>query len=709
MAELFLARDTRRDALVVIKRILPYLSQEAEFVQMFLDEARIAAQLHHPNVIEVFELGKLEDSIFIAMEYVDGVDLRKVLAEELKQSQPLPGSVPYGVAAWICARICDGLHEAHNRLGFDGRPMGIIHRDISPQNVMVGYDGRVKLVDFGIARANAYMERSKPGVIKGKFLYLAPEQLTQEALDHRADLWALGVMLYEVTTGKSPFYKSTTEAVILAIRTEDPPPPHLVRPDYPLELSRIVMRCLSKDRSRRYAQAGEIARDLDLFLSRLAPVDEAAVADYVGSLFGTEGERTMLHIPGSAPKAPAAEAAAMKRSAPPSAPPVLQNPPRRAPTLSAAPTASGGLYGSAEEEPRTQMARPQDLQKPMGRAVSVVAAPALVPPPARRFSGQGFVAAGSVRGFQPPVPQPEPDARADAEGEGTHTFVRPEDLELGERSEASLTPSFTPSATPSRTLTPPTAPRAPAFSERRPREEISSSAPKPWATAGDLLVEDVRRLRMREDEADDESTMDGTALSLSTTSTTPGPPPVAVQQSGGGRRVIIAALTVAILIVAVAGAVRLWRQAAGRGERLAMPVAVQPQTELVPEGGPSPQPGADAEPQGGAEAPRPRAEGGAPVTAAAVADGSAGPVAAAAATPKRGGSTVPVVFRAPAGTRITVGKKNYVPNRTYQLAQGTQRVFYACPRGYSGRGAVPQTFAEVSDGPQQVSIACKRK
>jgi eukaryotic-like serine/threonine-protein kinase len=344
MAELFLARDPQAAEQRVIKRILPYLSHEADFVQMFLDEARIAAQLHHENVIQLFELGRLHDSIFIAMEFVDGVDLRNLLQAELKRG----GTVPIGIAAWIAARVCDGLHYAHNRVGLDGRPMEIIHRDISPQNVMVGYDGRVKLVDFGIARAGAFMERSKPGVIKGKFLYLSPEQLTQNPIDHRADLFALGTMLYEITTGKSPFHKITTEAVILAIRNEDPPPPHLASPQYPTELSRIVMRCLTKDRSRRYQQAGEIAADLTRFLARHAPTTQADVARYVAGVFGDDGERTVMNVPGL-------EALRKELAAPPPAKP-------KPPPLPAVPREAE----DAVDVTRTEMARPLDLKAILG-------------------------------------------------------------------------------------------------------------------------------------------------------------------------------------------------------------------------------------------------------------------------------------------------------------------------------------------------------
>ena len=163
MAELYLAKDPSNDSLVVIKRILPYLAQETEFVRMFLDEARIAAQMHHPHIIQMHELGHLEGTIFIAMEFVEGVDLRKILQQEQKRMSV----VPPDIAAFLTARLCEGLHYAHNKAGSDGRPMGFIHRDVSPQNLMVGYRGEVKLVDFGISKATSFMERSKPGVIKG--------------------------------------------------------------------------------------------------------------------------------------------------------------------------------------------------------------------------------------------------------------------------------------------------------------------------------------------------------------------------------------------------------------------------------------------------------------------------------------------------------------------------------------------------------------
>lgn len=296
MAELFLAKDTRTDKLVVLKRILPYLAEEAEFVRMFLDEARIAASLHHPSIVELYELGHLEGSTFIAMEWVDGIDLRRILQKE----QERHGVVPPGVAAWFVSRLCEGLQHAHSARDASGKALGIIHRDVSPQNVMISFDADVKLVDFGIAKATAWMSRSKPGVIKGKFLYLAPEQLTTDPLDHRMDLFALGTMLYELTTGQSPFYRTSTEAVIYAIRMEDPDPPTKVKKGYPAALEKIILKCLVKERTRRYQSAGEIGAALERFMRDEVPTSRQDAMRYVSTLFGDDNERTGIYIPENA-------------------------------------------------------------------------------------------------------------------------------------------------------------------------------------------------------------------------------------------------------------------------------------------------------------------------------------------------------------------------------------------------------------------------
>ncbi|MFB1484313.1 protein kinase [Corallococcus sp. RDP092CA] len=415
MAELFLAHKPPDPTLVVIKRILPYLSEEPEFVQMFLDEARIAAQLHHPNIVQVHELGKEGDNIFICMEYVEGVDLRRVLAEEFK----FGASMPYGVAAKICAAIAAGLDHAHFSRGVDGRPLELIHRDVSPQNVMISYDGRVKLVDFGIAKAGAFMERSKPGVIKGKFLYLSPEQILQERLDHRADIYALGVMLYEITTGKQPFHRPTTEGILYAIRYEEPSPPHLVRPDYPEALSRIVMRCLVKDRTQRYQRASDVRDDLQAFLASGVLKQSLDVAQYIARLLGEKEERTVLHIP-PAKRAGRHEATVPLPSLRTPPPPPVPDPPedtaaRTLPLADAEDTAARTLPLAEDTASRTLPLAQEDEDTaartlPLGGTASHARGPsALTPvalvarPPARRPTAE----AAALRSWDADEKEPE--------------------------------------------------------------------------------------------------------------------------------------------------------------------------------------------------------------------------------------------------------------------------------------------------------------
>jgi serine/threonine protein kinase/streptogramin lyase len=262
MAELFLARATgieNFEKLVVLKRILPEHAGQGRLVRLFLDEARLAATLHHNNIAQVFDIGKVGSTFFFAMEYVEGADVQRIWQVSADAGEP----VPLAQALAIAIGTASGLHHAHELTDSSGRPRGIIHRDVSPSNVLVGHDGSVKLVDFGIARMNQDRDRTEPGVLRGKLAYMSPEQLRGEPLDRRSDIYSLGVLLFELTTGTQLFPGGREQ-----VRTgcaDDPPAPRPARPGsgYPAALERVVRRALDHDRDARQASARELQLELE--------------------------------------------------------------------------------------------------------------------------------------------------------------------------------------------------------------------------------------------------------------------------------------------------------------------------------------------------------------------------------------------------------------------------------------------------------------
>src|SRR5688572_513451 len=219
MAEIFLAR---RDGpagfskVVALKRILPHLSTLPEFVSMFLDEARLAARLTHPHVVQIYDFGEVEGTYFISMEYVPGEDLLAAI----KRARELERPVPPIVACSILSAVCDGLHYAHELRDEYGKALGIVHRDVTPSNVLISFDGVVKLADFGIAKAEHRSTHTAVGALKGKYAYMSPEQAKGEKLDRRSDLFSLGVAAHELLTGRRLFARDSELAVLKAI-TED--------------------------------------------------------------------------------------------------------------------------------------------------------------------------------------------------------------------------------------------------------------------------------------------------------------------------------------------------------------------------------------------------------------------------------------------------------------------------------------------------------
>src|SRR5262245_1388972 len=216
MAEVYLARHGELSGfktLVVVKKVLPHLAENPEFISMFLDEARIASLLDHPNVVRIFEVGKVANEYFLAMELVQGKPLSSINRRSMEKKEPTNSKL----AALIVAHAAHGLHHAHNLCDANGQPLGLVHRDVSPQNILVSFEGSVKVIDFGIARALGRLTETSTGGMKGKIGYMSPEQAKSEEIDHRTDIFALGVVLWEAVCSKRLFTRDTDFATMRAI------------------------------------------------------------------------------------------------------------------------------------------------------------------------------------------------------------------------------------------------------------------------------------------------------------------------------------------------------------------------------------------------------------------------------------------------------------------------------------------------------------
>ncbi|MCP3062119.1 protein kinase [Myxococcus sp. K38C18041901] len=248
--------------LLVVKRLLPHLSEDDEFIEMFLDEGRIAAHLNHPNIAQIYDLGDVDGQYFIAMEYVHG----EAVGPLGLRAQQRKLTIPLGLKCRIIADAAAGLDAAHNARSPSGRKLALIHRDVSPQNVLVGYNGGVKLIDFGVAKASGKFSQTVVGTIKGKHAYMSPEQARGEPLDHRSDIFGLGTVFYELLTHQRLFKRDTEIATLKAVVGTKIVPPSEVMPDIPKELDAIVLKALARKREERFASAGEVQLALDEFL-----------------------------------------------------------------------------------------------------------------------------------------------------------------------------------------------------------------------------------------------------------------------------------------------------------------------------------------------------------------------------------------------------------------------------------------------------------
>jgi len=281
MAEVFVAESAGIEGFrkqVAIKRVLPQLSKNEQFINMFLDEARLCGRLAHSNVVSVFDIGVGDNTYFIVMEYVDGADLKQVIEHQKKLSKPMPVES----ACFIATKICQGLAYAHDLHTPEGEHLNIVHRDVTPANVLITRHGECKIVDFGLAKASSQLANSDAGVIKGKFGYLAPETVMELGVDPRVDVFAAGIILWEMLAGRRLFLGDTDFATVKLVRDAVIPQLKPINPDVPPELEEILRKALARDRDTRYRTARDFGRDLVRFLYHFGrPVSEYDVAELV--------------------------------------------------------------------------------------------------------------------------------------------------------------------------------------------------------------------------------------------------------------------------------------------------------------------------------------------------------------------------------------------------------------------------------------------
>ncbi|ADO73320.1 serine/threonine protein kinase [Stigmatella aurantiaca] len=265
MAEVFIAKAFGVEGFerfLAIKKILPTMAEDQEFITMFIDEARISVQLNHANVVHIHELGKYEDTYFIAMEYVAGRDLRTILERYRRRKEIMPTAQ----AVFIASKMCEGLDYAHRKKDARGQDLSIIHRDVSPQNILVSYEGEVKIIDFGIAKATNRSQKTQAGILKGKFGYMSPEQVRGMPIDRRSDVFAVGVILYEMLTGEKLFVGESDFSTLEKVRNADVPRPREFNPNCPAGLEKVVLKALAREPDERYLWASDLQEDLMRFL-----------------------------------------------------------------------------------------------------------------------------------------------------------------------------------------------------------------------------------------------------------------------------------------------------------------------------------------------------------------------------------------------------------------------------------------------------------
>jgi len=376
MAAVWVAREraaaTKDDRLVAVKVMLTELADESDFIKMFLDEVRLVRSIRHPNVVDVYDVGEDEGVMWMAMEWVEGESLHSVIAEAGKRR-----AIPPELAVRIIADAAAGVHAAHELRDLDGSLRGVVHRDISPHNILIGTNGVVKLVDFGVAKAvNRISEATRAGQLKGKFGYMSPEQARGKAVDRRSDIFSLGIVLFELTTSRRLFRGEHDVETLRLVISGGIPKPTLIDSKYPLELERIVLKALERNVAARYQTAAEFEQDLRAYLkSERLIVPQSGVAGILKRVLGERIEQRRKAVRSSL---------RALNSGIPSGSEVLSNDPAFTPTgkdritVSGVSTGTGtGLSGvsGAGSSPSTSQGPPLDYGRASNPGVPLTAAP----------------------------------------------------------------------------------------------------------------------------------------------------------------------------------------------------------------------------------------------------------------------------------------------------------------------------------------------
>ena len=561
MAEVYRARMRGMEGfekIVAIKRILPHLSDNNEFVSMFIDEAKLAAQLQHPSIIHIYDLGRIERSYYIAMEYVDGRDLRSLL----RLLEEKGARLPLGLGILVGARLAAALDYAHRKHDLHGQALALVHRDISPQNILISYDGEIKLCDFGIAKAASKASHTRAGALKGKLQYMSPEQAWGKDIDHRSDIFSLGLVIYEMTTGRKAFAGDSELSVLEQVREPHITMPRDIDPAIPPQVERAIMRALRTDREERYQTAAELASDLEGFLLAIRPSPSAVeLGTFLAEVAGRERPPgTLATPPRPAPAPPTATPAPRPPVvAPPAATATPAPAAARAPTFTPpkpAPTPSRPVVTQRTPPP----APPPELSlsaggvgrvAPVARRVPTGLLAALV---VVALGAVGYLAGGEqiLRLLRPAAPAPIPESAAEptavvdavlpaevvpqpAETPATAVATRPTPVRREAVPTAAPSPAPAAAATAEPAVAPTEAPpAAPPATEPVPSEPQTETVPPIVApAAAAAAAAEAPRPRTRPGDLVDINRVDTRPVIVSRVE--PTYPQVALRQGLGGR------------------------------------------------------------------------------------------------------------------------------------------------------------------------------